>query len=197
MVETIAPVVYGRRSDYRIAIALHAGAAMTTAGLFGAVLGIVGLVLGAPWGRAGLIFVVVVAGLYALRELVGLPLPLFDRKQQVPDWWRTFYSPRVAAALYGAGLGIGFLTFLRHGTFTVVAAVALASGDPVAGALITAPFGLARGLTALASARATDEDATGLVVARLETLAQTRRTQVINGTACLALAGGAAILLTV
>ena len=195
MVETIAPVVYGRRRDYRIAVALHALAATFTAAAFGAVLGVVGLFTGAPWGAAGLLSVGVVGALYASRELTGLPVPLFDRKQQVPDWWRTFYSPPVAAALYGAGLGIGFLTFLRHGTFVVVAAIAVATGDPLAGALITAPFGLARGLATLASARAADEDAAGLVVARLELLGQSRRMATINGLACLAIAGACALSL--
>ena len=53
---------------------------------------------------------------YAARELLGLPLPLFDRRQQVPDWWRTFYGPHVAASLYGAGLGMGgFEWDLRSG----------------------------------------------------------------------------------
>ena len=194
MVETIAPVVYGRRRDYRIAVALHTGAALVTSAIVGAALGLAGLLLGAPWERNGLAFVALVGVIYALRELAGLRLPLFDRKQQVPDWWRTFYSPRVAAALYGAGLGVGFLTYLRHGTFVVVAALAVVTGDPLAGALITAPFGLARGLTALASAHAADEDAAGLVVARLELLGQTRSGAVINGLACLTLASAAAIL---
>ena len=194
MVETIAPVVYGRRRDYRIAVALHAGAALVTSAGFGAALGLVGLLLGAPWGPGGLVLVAALGVLYGLRELARLPVPLFDRKRQVPDWWRTFYSPRVAAALYGAGLGIGFLTFLRHGTFVVVSGLALVTGDPLIGALITAPFGLTRGLSALASARAADQDAAGLVVARLELLGETRRVATINGVACLTLAAASASL---
>ncbi|MDQ3963828.1 MAG: hypothetical protein M3277_07960 [Actinomycetota bacterium] len=189
MVETIAPVVYGRRRDYLIAVAFHSLAATIAALILGLALGTVGMLVGAPWGRAGMAFVVVAGVLYAARELFGLPIPLFDRKQQVPDWWRTFYSPRVAAALYGAGLGLGFLTYLRHGTFVVVAAVALASGDPLVGALIAAPFGLARGLTALVSARSSDEVGPARIVTRLSDLAaRTQWTRIANATACLAIA---------
>jgi hypothetical protein len=140
------------------------------------------------------LIVVALAGLtYAGRELFGLPLPLFDRKRQVPDWWRTFYSPRVAATLYGAGLGIGYLTFLRYGTYVVVSVAAIASGDPRLGAVFGASFGMARGLTALVAARTNDADGAGLVVARLEAVAESPWPHVVNGAACL-LVGATAIL---
>jgi hypothetical protein len=65
----------------------------------------------------------------------------------VPDWWRTFFSWPASSALYGAGLGIGFFTYLAHGTLLVVAVGAAASGSPLVGAVLLAPFGLARGLS--------------------------------------------------
>jgi hypothetical protein len=67
-----------------------------------------------------------------------------NARRQVPEWWRTFFSPPVAATLYGAGLGVAFVTFLSFGTFVAVAAGALVGGDPLLGALVCAPFGLAR-----------------------------------------------------
>ncbi|HWC13899.1 MAG TPA: hypothetical protein VG929_04830 [Actinomycetota bacterium] len=188
MVETITPVVYGSRARYRIAVIVHALAAATAGGFFGAVLGLAGMLLVAPWGTTGLIAIAVIAGVYALRELVGLPIPLFDRKQQVPDWWRTFYSPVTAAALYGGGLGIGFLTFLGHGTYVAACATAVASGDPVIGALLGASFGLARGAGAVVNARSMDEEAAALRVRRLESIASTRTPQIVNGLTCLTLA---------
>src|SRR5688500_11566885 len=112
MVETIAPVVYGNKRSYMGAVALHAGAATVAGATFGALLGTIGFVTGAPWGPAGVLVIGSLGIAYAAREFCGIPLPLFDRRRQVPDWWRTFYSPQVAATLYGAGLGIGFLTFL-------------------------------------------------------------------------------------
>ena len=191
MVETIAPVVYGRTRDYRIAVALHALAAGFAGAAFGALLGLIGLVLGGPWGDSGLIVLAVIAFGYAARELTGLPLPLFDRKRQVPDWWRTFYSPWVAAVLYGAGLGIGYMTFLRFGTYVAVSVAALASGNPMLGAAFGAAFGLARGITALAASRTTDADGAGLVVVRLEAIAASRGPRVANGLMCVLLAGAA------
>ena len=140
-----------------------------------------------------MVAIVGVAMLYAARELFGLPVPLFDRKKQVPDWWRTFYSPPVAAGLYGAGLGIGFLTFLRYGTYVVVCIVTVVSGDVLVGAALGATFGIARGLTALAAARTTDEGGAGLVVARLEGIAASRGPRIANGLAC-ALLGLAAVI---
>jgi cytochrome c biogenesis protein CcdA len=146
MAETITPVVHGgRRRPYLEASALHVLGATATAALLGLALGATGALLRAPWEATPLV-VGAVAALYFLREAFGLPVPLPDRKRQVPEWWRTFYSPGVAAFLYGAGLGVGFLTYLSFGTFAAVMAAAIASGDPLTGALLCGAFGLARGL---------------------------------------------------
>lgn len=144
MVETIAPVVYGKRSSYLVAITLHAVSATITSAATGAVLGLLGMAFGGPWGTPGLIAVITVAVLYLFREAFGVPVPLPQARRQVPEWWRTFFAPPVAASLYGAGLGVAFLTFLSFGTFAAVAAGAVVAADPVLGALVCAPFGLAR-----------------------------------------------------
>ena len=188
MVETIAPVVYGNRRRYLTAVFLHTLAAGVTGAVFGALLGAIGLALGGPWGDGGAIVVGVVAVVYAARELFGLPVPIFDRKRQVPDWWRTFYSPNVTATLYGAGLGIGYLTFLRYGTYVVVSVAAVASADPLVGGAFGGAFGLARGATSLVASRTRDEDEAGLVVVGLEKVAEGRGPRLVNGLACLALA---------
>jgi hypothetical protein len=85
----------------------------------------------------------------------------------VPDWWRTFFSFGPAAFLYGMGLGIGFLTFLAHGTLVVVSAAAVASGRPLLGAALLAPFGLARGLSALVAGRVRTAEEGSALVGRL------------------------------
>src|SRR5438874_1983175 len=54
MVETITPVVHGGRGRWIGAVVLHVAGATLTAAVFGALLGGVGLLLGAPFGRAGL-----------------------------------------------------------------------------------------------------------------------------------------------
>jgi hypothetical protein len=150
MVETISPVGYGdRRGRWLIAVALYTSGAAVAAAAFGGALGVAGALLGAPWGAAGLALTGVVAVLYAAREAFGLPIPVPAARRQVPDWWRTFFSWPVAATLYGAGLGVGFFTFLTHGGLVVVGVAAVASGRPLAGAVIVGAFGLARGLSAL------------------------------------------------
>lgn len=161
MVETISPVVHGGRNrSYWTSIALHVFGATTTAALFGALLGGLGALLGAPWGRAGLILIALAAGLYLAREAFGLPIPTFDRKQQVPEWWRTFFSKPVASLLYGLGLGVGFATYLTFGTFIVVSLAAFASGDAQLAALFSGAFGAARSLSLIAVGRA-DTDLIG------------------------------------
>ena len=168
MVETITPVVHGRRTGYVLAVALHTAAASTTAALTGIALGSIGMVLGAPWGSAGAAAVAGVAALYLLREVARIPVPLPNARRQVPEWWRTFFSPPVAATLYGAGLGIAFITYLSYGTFVAVAAAALVSGDPLTGALVCAPFGLARGLSvAVIGGRSADPASAAAAVAHL------------------------------
>ena len=180
MVETIAPVVHGdRRSSYRIALALHALGSILAAACVGAVAGTFGMLLGAPWSW-GWIAVAAAAVLYAIREITGLRVPIPDRHQQVPLWWRSFYSARVSSLLYGFGLGIGYLTYLSFGTYVVVTAAALVTGNPLAGALISAPFGLGRALSvALANARAGEDQPSG--IDRIDDLAHTRWPHVVNG----------------
>lgn len=184
MVETIAPVVHGnKRSRYFSSVALHALGATLTAAAVGGLLGASGLVLGAPWGIAGAIAIAVVALVYGLREAFRLPVPLPDRQAQVPEWWRTFYSPPVSAFLYGAGLGIGFLTYLSFGTYVAVSAAALASGSPLVGALLCAPFGLARGLSVVIAAQAGPERDASVVVGRLDELGASSVPRLVNAAA--------------
>lgn len=187
MVETIAPVVYGRRTRYLRAVALHALAAAASAALTGALLGAIGVLAGAPLPGAPLI-VAAAAALYAARELLGLPVPLPELRRQVPLWWRSFFAPGSAAALYGAGLGPGFTTHLGSGTLVAVAAAALAYGDPLLGAALMAPFGLARGLAVLVAAGARDHDDAAEVAARLGEAWRAGRPRRLAGTALALLA---------
>jgi hypothetical protein len=194
MVETIAPVVHGaRRSRWWLSVALHAVGTTLAAAAFGAGLGGLGALVGAPWGRAGLVAVAAVAAIYALRELLRVPVPLPDRRRQVPEWWRTFFPPSAASFLYGLGLGVGFLTYLRHGTLVAVAVAAVASGDPVLGSVLVAPFGLARGVSVLASRRGTTGTAIASTLDRLEGMAEGRFPAVANGLVLVVLGAAAAI----
>jgi hypothetical protein len=147
MAETITPVVHGgSRRAWAVSVAVHVIGAAVSAAAFGAVLGAFGSLLGAPWGTTGTLVVAATAAVYLAAEL-GARVPVPQLRRQVPDWWRTFFPPRVAAFLYGIGLGPGFVTYLTHGTLVVVALAAAATGSPLLGAAIVTPFGIARGLT--------------------------------------------------
>lgn len=176
MVDTITPAVGGaRRGRYRLAVALHALGATSAAGGFGAMLGLIGMLLGAPWRGWGLGLLAAVAGIYAVGETASLTIPIPARRRQVPSWWRTFFSLPVAAFLYGLGLGIGFLTYLSFGTLVAVSFAALVAGSPALGAALVAPFGLARALAVGAAngGRAGDSGDPRDPIDRLEHLAAT------------------------
>jgi hypothetical protein len=170
MVETISPVVYGTRTRWAGALALHAAGATATAAAFGAVVAALASVLGAPWGRAGAASVAAVAALFLVSELTGVRVPVPQLRRQVPDWWRTYFSWPVAAFLYGAGLGVGFFTFLGHGTLVVVTVGAAATGRPLLGVLVMAPFGLARGLAPLVASRSREPEDGRRLVDRLSSM---------------------------
>jgi hypothetical protein len=187
MVETITPVVHGgRRGRWAAAVALHVVGAAASSAAFGAALGAAGAVLGAPWGPAGLVAVAAVAAVYAAREVFGLPVPIPERRRQVPEWWRTFFPWPVSSLLYGAGLGIGFLTFLRHGTLVALAVAAVASGHPLTGALILLPFGIARALTVALAGSTRDAEGIRRLIAKLERFGAGRAPRIANGAALLA-----------
>ena len=182
MAQTITPVVNGgRRARWAGVLGFHVLGATLSAVLLGAALGAAGMALGSPWGALGTLAVIAVAAAYALRELTGLPVPIPELRRQVPEWWRSAFSPGTAATLYGLGLGLGFATHLRHGTLVAVAAASLASGDPLVAAAAMGAFGLARSsAVGLAWVFAAD---VGSLTDRLERLALRPEGRVLNGLA--------------
>lgn len=190
MAETITPVVHGgKRRRYLLSSLLHVAGATLAASVFGVVLGGLGVLLRDPSGDAQAAAVALAAAVYLSREALGVPVPLPDRKRQVPEWWRTFFSPPVAAFLYGVGLGAGVLTYLTFGTFAVVMVAAVASGDPATGLLLCGPFGFARGVAVTLATWTGDG-----VVDRLDEMAETNRPRLANALvlgAVLAAAAGA------
>ncbi|MEP6477231.1 MAG: MauE/DoxX family redox-associated membrane protein [Actinomycetota bacterium] len=188
MVETISPVGYGdNRARWLAAVGLHAIGTTAAAAAFGAVLGSVGALTGPPAGAAGGALVGLVATAYAGREALGLPVPVPAARRQVPDWWRSFFAWPTAALLYGAGLGIGFLTFLSNGGLVVVAVAAVVSGRPLTGALLLGSFGLARGLSPLVAWRVRSREA-GTALVDLLAASDPRRWRWLNAGAIASVA---------
>ena len=189
MVETITPVVHGgSRTRWGISLALHAMGAVAAAAIVGSLLAGAGALLGAPWGVPGGVLVAAAATLYLAREL-GARVPVPQLRRQVPDWWRTFFPPHVAAFLYGLGLGPGFLTYLGHGTLIVVSVAAFASGRPMLGAAVLAPFGLARGLGPILAFGVRSPNDAAALVERLDRSASRPRWRVANALALSAVLG--------
>ena len=194
MAQTITPVVHGgRRSRWAASLALHVAGAAASAGALGAALGGMGAALGAPWGRASGWAVAAVALAYAVRELARVPVPLPELRRQVPEWWRGWMPAPVAAFLYGVGLGVGFLTHLRHGTLVAVAVAAVAIGDPWTAAALLAPFGAARALAVGVAWRATSEGAVAHLTERLARAGAGIALRVVNGTVLVVLGAVAAV----
>jgi hypothetical protein len=189
MVDTIAPVVHGgSRRRWAAALALHVVGATISATVLGGLLGAAGSALGAPWGVAGTAVMVVVALAYAAREAVGLPVPIPDARRQVPQWWRESFFPGTTAFLYGAGLGVGFATHLRHGTLVAVAAVVLAAGDPAFGMAAFSGFGLARSVGVAVTWTSTDGRGAARLSSALERAAVGPWPRLANGAALFGVA---------
>ena len=141
MVETFTPAVCGSRARQRLAIALFAAGAILASAALGALLGLIGGLVGtrpALVGAAGLAF------LAFLRETGILRLPVPQSRRQVPERWQYQLPLPLWSTGYGAGLGVGFLTFQPVATFWVACAAALALGRPILAAGCFAFFGAGR-----------------------------------------------------
>lgn len=189
MAETVSPAVHGGRSrKYWGAVVAHVLGSSLAGAVLGLVLGLVGAALGGPWQSSGPLVVALVAAAYFLRVAPGVPIPLPHRRRQVPDWWRTFYSPAASAFMYGLGLGAGFGTFASFGTLTAVAVAAAATQSPLWAAVLCGLFGAARGLVVLAGAGALDAEQGAAVVDKLQRAASGSLLPALNAAALLSLA---------
>jgi hypothetical protein len=183
MVETITPDVCGGRQRKQVAVAFFAVGAIAAAAALGAALGAIGSHLDQD---VALAVVGVLALLGALREAGWLRLPLPQLAQQVPERGRREWPLPVWSLAYGAGLGFGFLTHQVVVTFWIVAAGALALGDPLVSALVLAPFGVGRALMVALPARGRRDPA-----AAVERLARRRGVLRPANAVALALLAGA------
>ena len=193
MAETITPVVHGGRAKWLTALALHVVGATVAASAFGAALGWIGRLLGAPWGSIGWLAVALLAVLFAAAELLpSVSIRVPQLRRQVPDWWRTFFGGPATAFLYGAGLCIGFFTFLSNGSLVVTASAAVVIGRPEVGAVVVGAFGLARGLTAIVGSGVDTAEEGRAVVDRLAGRSDRPR-RVANGVALVVVSALSAV----
>lgn len=154
MVLTISPSVEGAHKsessgDATVVIPFIAGASVSGAAVFGLFGALGGTVFGggAPLDVSRSVFTIgiaVIAAAYGVSYLSQRPLPLRHTYRQVPKVWREAFSRRVAALLYGFGLGVGLFTKVPYVTFYVALALAFATASPASGVVAGAAFGLAR-----------------------------------------------------
>src|SRR5947207_575695 len=127
--ETVAPVVHGVRR-WLIAVAAFAAGAVAAGAALGWALGSAAAWAGGGGAHAAWAAAAIVAA-YAGREAGIIRLPVPQLRRQVPQRWREVLPLPATSFLYGAGLGVGFVTYVPVATLAaVVAAIVLA--DPAA-----------------------------------------------------------------
>ena len=77
-------------------------------------------------------------------------------RRQLPERWRWTMPLPLASGLYGVLLGLGFTTFVLSFGVWALAGISVALGDPGAGLLIGAAFGMGRAIPVLAVAPIVD-----------------------------------------
>jgi hypothetical protein len=149
MVETIGLAGdEGRRGTTLAACATFApGAVVGGVATFG-LLALLGDAIHGAGGRVAYLVAAVIAVAAAVAEARGLRIAPQIRRQ-LPEGWRWTMPLPIAAALYGVLLGLGFTTFVLTFGVWALAGISLALGDPVAGLVIGAAFGVGRALPVL------------------------------------------------
>ncbi|HEY7150313.1 MAG TPA: hypothetical protein VH391_01405 [Solirubrobacterales bacterium] len=77
-------------------------------------------------------------------------------RRQLPEGWRWTMPLPLAAGLYGILLGLGFTTFVLSFGVWALAGISVALGDPTAGVVIGATFGVGRAIPVVAVAPLVD-----------------------------------------
>lgn len=146
MIETLRPGgrAGGRRAAVLACAAFALGALAGGALLFGT-LGSLGSLARSVSPGAATALAAAVAALAAVAEVLGVRIRPQVRRQ-VPEPWRRRLPLALAAALYGALLGLGFATFVLTLAVPALAFVTLALGDPALGLALGAAFGAGRAL---------------------------------------------------
>jgi hypothetical protein len=144
MVETIGPVGHtgGRRTTIAACATFLPGAVFGGMATFGSLAALGGLLHGAG-GRAAYITAAAIALVAAAAEARGTPI-VPQIRRQLPEHWRRLMPMPLAASLYGVLLGLGFTTFVLSFGVWALAGISLAVGEPGAGLVIGAAFGIGR-----------------------------------------------------
>ncbi len=146
MVETIGLSGDGARRRTTIAscVAFAPGAVLGGIATFG-LLSTLGELIHGVGGQAAYLVAAAIAIAAAVAEARGTRI-VPQIRRQLPESWRWTMPLPLAAALYGVLLGLGFTTFVLSFGVWALAGISLALGDPAAGLVIGAAFGVGRAL---------------------------------------------------
>jgi MFS family permease len=146
MVETIGLSGDGARRRTTIAscIAFAPGAVVGGIATFG-LLSALGELVHGVGGRAAYLVAAAIAIAAAVAEARGMRI-VPQIRRQLPERWRWTMPMPLAATLYGILLGLGFTTFVLSFGVWALAGISVALGDPAAGLVIGAAFGVGRAI---------------------------------------------------
>ena len=149
MVETIglAGDEGRRRTTLAACTTFVPGAVLGGIATFG-LLSLLGAAVHGAGGEVAYLVAAVIAVAAAVAEARGVRIAPQIRRQ-LPEGWRWTMPLPLAAALYGILLGLGFTTFVLSFGVWALAGISLAVGDPTAGLVIGAAFGVGRALPVL------------------------------------------------
>jgi len=156
MVETIGLAgEKGRRLTTTAACAAFVpGAVVGGVATFG-LLSVLGELVHGAAGRSAYLVAAGVAFAAAAAEARGLRIAPQIRRQ-LPERWRWTMPLPLAAGLYGVLLGLGFTTFVLTFGVWALGGISFALGDPTAGLVIGAAFGVGRAIPVVVLAPAVD-----------------------------------------
>lgn len=156
MVETIGLAGDGARRWTTIAACatFAPGAVVGGVATFGLLSALGGLAHGAG-GHTAYLIAAVLAAAAAAAEARGIRI-VPQIRRQLPEGWRWTMPLPVAAGLYGVLLGLGFTTFVLSFGVWALAGIGFALGDPGAGLVIGAAFGVGRAIPVVAVAPVID-----------------------------------------
>jgi hypothetical protein len=189
MLTSISPLGERARGQrYGLTVAAHLLGAALGGATTGAVLGLLGALLGLG-GRTALL----VAAAVCLLAVLADRRPLRVGRRQVDEDWLSRYRGWVYGAGYGFQLGLAVVTVVTSAATPALLALLVLAGWP-AGPVLGAVFGLVRGLPLLALRRVRTPEQLRAAAARTERLARPagRATTVALAAAGVVLALGAA-----
>lgn len=155
----------GRLMSLASTLAFAGGALVGAVSTFG-LLGLLGAAAHAGADGLGPALALIIAVVAAALE--GSGRRVFPQvRRQVPEPWRRRMPVGVAAALYGALLGLGFTTFVMSFAVWALAGMSVALGSVRVGVLIGLGFGLGRAVPVVALAPIADLELGGRILASM------------------------------